>query len=374
MSVESPIFYDKDFIHFFGTKGAWQVFRYDDVQTVLYDWENFSNDYYPKENNTLSVAIQVTDPPRHKQLRLLVSKAFTPRAIENMKPWIEKITLELLNQVADKGEMDITSDLATPVPIQVIAKMLGIPYSDQEKFKIWSTNIIKPPSEFEDGPEGYIRSQQEMAEYFMTMIEKRLEKPKEDLISQLLLADLDGEKLSTQDLLAFCITLLVAGNETTTNLISSFIYTTIENPEIQEHLYLHPEDIPNAIEESLRYRAPVQYMNRIASRDVQLGDQLIKQGDMVNAWLGSANRDASVFANPDQFDIHRTNLKHTSFGHGIHYCMGAPLARLETKIVMELLFNKFNKIQLKKDIVEPIMNETPLMYSIKTLPVTFQKR
>jgi cytochrome P450 len=374
MSVESPIFYDKDFIHFFGRKGAWQVFRYDDVQTVLYDWENFSNDYYPKENNTLSVAIQVTDPPRHKQLRLLVSKAFTPRSIENMKPWIEKITLELLNQVADKGKMDITSDLATPVPIQVIAKMLGIPYSDQEKFKIWSTNIIKPPSEFEDGPEGYIRSQQEMAEYFMTMIEKRLEKPEEDLISQLLLADLDGEKLSTQDLLAFCITLLVAGNETTTNLISSFIYTTIQNPEIQEHLYLHPEDIPNAIEESLRYRAPVQYMNRIASRDVQLGDQLIKQGDMVNAWLGSANRDASVFANPDQFDIHRTNLKHTSFGHGIHYCMGAPLARLETKIVMELLFNKFNKIQLKKDIVEPIMNETPLMYSIKTLPVSFQKR
>jgi cytochrome P450 len=374
MSVEKPIFYDKDFIHFFGKKGAWQVFRYEDVQTVLYDWENFSNEYYPKENNTLSVAIQVTDPPRHKQLRLLVSKAFTPRAIENMKSWIEKITLELLDQVAEKGEMDITSDLATPVPIQVIAKMLGVPYSDQDKFKLWSTNIIKPPAEFEDGPEGYIRSQQEMAEYFMTMIEKRSKEPTEDLISQLLAADLDGEKLSKQDLLAFCITLLVAGNETTTNLISSFIYTSIENPEIQEHLYLHPEDIPNAIEESLRYRAPVQYMNRIASRDVRLGDQLIKQGDMINAWLGSANRDASVFANPDQFDIHRTNLKHTSFGHGIHYCMGAPLARLETKIVMEILFNKFNKIQLKKDIAEPIMNETPLMYSIKTLPVTFQKR
>lgn len=373
MSTESPIYYDKDFLHFFGAKGAWQVFRYDDVQTILYDWENFSSEYYPKENNTLSSAINVTDPPRHKQLRLLVSKAFTPKTIENMGPWIKEITQELLETVADKSEMDITADLATPVPIKVIAKMLGIPYSDQEKFKVWSTNIIKPPTEFEDGPEGYMRSQQEMAEYFISMIESRSGEPKDDLISQLLLAELDGEKLSTQDLLAFCITLLVAGNETTTNLISSFVYSAMENPEIQEHLYLHPEDIPNAIEESLRYRAPVQYMNRIASRDVKLGDQLIKQGDIVNAWLGSANRDESVFPKPDQFDLHRTNLKHTSFGHGIHYCMGAPLARLEAKIVLELLFSQFKELRLK-DIGEPIMNETPLMYSIKTLPITFQKR
>jgi cytochrome P450 len=371
MSSENPVYYEKDYMHFFGSKGAWHVFRYHDVQTVLYDWENFSSEYYPKVDNTLSAAIQVTDPPRHKQLRLLVSKAFTPKMIEDMKPWIQEITQELLDQVAAKGEMDITVDLATPIPIQVIAKMLGVPYSDRDKFKYWSTIIVKNPSESE--VEGYFRAQKEMADYFMKLLEERLQEPKEDLISHLQQVEIDGEKLSEQDLIAFFITLLVAGNETTTNLISAALYTFIENPEIQEHLYHHPEDIPKAIEEVLRYRAPVQYINRIATKDIQLGGQTIKKGDLINAWMGSANRDASVFENPDIFDLNRTNLKHTSFGHGIHFCLGAPLARLETKIVLEMLLQQFKCFQLKES-KKPEMNEINMMFSIKSLPVLFQKR
>jgi cytochrome P450 len=374
MSTESPVVFDKDFLHFFGSKSAWHVFRYDDVQKVINDYETFSNEIIPKiPENPLSSGITVSDPPRHKQLRMLVSKAFTPRAIDNMKPWIKEITQKLLDQVVDKGEMDVTSDLAIPVPIQVIAKMLGVPYRDQDKFKEWSTMILKQPSEIEGGMDTFVQSQQEMAQYFMKMFELRQEQPEDDLISHLLQAEVDGEKLSPQDLLAFCITLLVAGNETTTSLINNSILTFTEYPEVQEHLLQHPEDIPKAIEEVLRYRSPIQYVIRVATRDVQLGGQPIKKGDLINLWLGSANRDESVFANPDQFDLHRTNLKHTAFGHGIHFCLGAPLARLEVAIVLRLLFERMHQFQLKTN-TQPAMNQSDLVYSIKELPVVFSKR
>ncbi len=375
MSSENPVHYDEDWLHYFGGKGAWQVFRYQDVQRVLSDSEHFSVEYVPKvEGNPLTSALQYNDPPHHTKLRSLVSRAFTPKAIEDMKPWIEEITNELLDQVADKGEMDIANDLATPVPIQVIAKMLGVPYTDREKFKYWSTTIIKQPNEVEGGIEGYFQAQQEMGQYFIDMIEARRETPTDDLISHLLQAEIDGEKLSTQDLLAFCITLLVAGNETTTNLISNSILTFIEYPELQEHLYQNPKDNAKAIEEVLRYRAPVQYMNRIATKDIQLGGQLIKKGDFVNAWMGSANRDESIFTNADQFDIHRSNLKHTSFGHGVHFCLGSPLARLEANIVFRVLFERFHQLKRTSPDEPLVMNQTSLMFSIKELPITFQKR
>jgi cytochrome P450 len=233
--------------------------------------------------------------------------------------------------------------------------------------------ILKQPSEIEGGMYTFVQSQQEMAQYFMKMFELRQEQPKDDLISRLLQAEVDGEKLSPQDLLAFCITLLVAGNETTTNLSNNSILTFTEYPEVQEHLLQHPEDIPKAIEESLRYRSPAQYVIRVATRDVQFGGHLIKKGDFINLWLGSANRDESVFANPDQFDLHRTNLKHIAFGHGIHYCLGAPLARLEAGIVLRLLFERMHQFQLKTN--TPLaMNQSDLLYSIIELPVIFSKR
>jgi cytochrome P450 len=374
MSSESPVIFDNDFMHWFGSKSGWHVFRYDDVQKVINDYETFSNEFMPKvSGNPLSSGISISDPPRHKQLRMLVSKAFTPKAIENMKPWIEEITQKLLDQVIDQGEMEVINDLAFPVPIQVIAKMLGVPYSDQDKFKEWSTMLITQPSEIEGGMDTFTKSQEEMAQYFMRMFELRKEQPEDDLISHLLQAEVDGEKLSTPDLFAFCITLLVAGNETTANLINNSILAFTKYPEVQEHLIQHPEDIPKAIEESLRYLSPIQYINRVATKDVQLGGQLIKKGDLINLWLGSANRDESVFPNPDQFDLHRTNLKHTTFGHGIHFCLGAPLARLEAGIVLKLLFERMHQFKLKTN-TQPVMNQTALVYSIKELPVVFSKR
>ncbi|MXQ53017.1 cytochrome P450 [Shimazuella alba] len=374
MLKQNPVTYDEDFLHYFGAKGTWHIFRYDDVQKVFQDHETFSNEYFPKiAESPVSIAMSVTDPPRHKQLRLLISKAFTPKAIEDMKPWIEQITHELLDQVEDKGEMDVTRDLAVPIPIQVIAKLLGISHKDQDKFKKWSIMFAKQPSEVDGGAEGYFQAQKEMSEYFLRMIKFRKQEPEDDLISQLLQAEVDGEKLSANDVLAFCILLLIAGNETTTNLINNAIFTFIEHPEVQEHLIDHPEDITKAIEEVLRYRSPLQYINRIAAKDTELRGKRIKKGDFINLWMGSANRDESVFANPNEFDIHRTNLKHTAFGHGIHYCMGAPLARLEANIALRVLLGRLHQFQLK-DHKQPVMNQSAVTYSIKEFPVTFQKR
>jgi cytochrome P450 len=374
MAKESPVIYDADYLHYHGPKGTWHVFRYDDVQRVMSDYQTFSNQYQPKiEENPSSSSLALSDPPRHKQLRMLVSDVFTPKTIANMRPWIEKITNELIDKIENNGEMDITRDIATPIPIQVIAKLLGVSPNDQEKFKKWSIMILQAPSEIEGGEETFLRSQQEMAQYFISLFEQRKVEPKDDLISHLLQAEVEGEKLSTNDLLGFCVLLLVAGNETTTNLISSSILTFIENPEIQEYLAKHPEDIPKAIEEVLRYRSPLQYINRIAAKDVELRGQSIKKGDLINVWLGSANRDESIFPNPDQFDIHRTNLKHTAFGHGIHFCLGAPLARLEAHVALQVIFERLHQFQLK-EATEPLMNPTALTYSIKELPVTFKKR
>jgi cytochrome P450 len=372
MLKESPLVYDKDFLLFFGTKGAWNVFAYDDIQMILSDYETFSSEYMPMiDENPLTRGLAQSDPPFHHQMRRIVAKVFTVRAIENMKPFIEQMTNDLIDRVIDQGELDVTNDIAIPIPIQVIAKMLGIPSEDQEKFKDWSMMLIQQPTD-DDGGSAFLQSQKEMSEYFLDAIEYRKQNPGEDLISLLTQAEVEGQKLTTKDLLAFCITLLVAGNETTTNLINNTMLTLAELPNIQEHLREHPEDIPKAIEEVLRYRSPVQYINRIASKDVVIRDQKIKKGDILNIWIASANRDESVFPNADQFDLNRENLKHIALGHGIHYCLGAPLARLEAKVAITTMLERMNDFRLKDD-KEPIMNPITLMYSIKELPLTFQK-
>ncbi|WP_028778961.1 cytochrome P450 [Shimazuella kribbensis] len=373
LSERNPVVYDENFMQFYGTKGGWHVLRYDDVQTILSDYETFSSQVMPQiDENPLTRGIQSSDPPFHRQLRMLVAKAFTPKAINDMKPWIEQITNELIDKIIDRGEMDVTSDIAIPVPIQVIAKMIGVPFEDQAKFKEWSVTILKQPTD-EEGVAVFLQCQKEMGAYFFHLIEQRKQQPKDDLVTHLIQAEVDGQKLSANDLLAFLMTLLVAGNETTTNFINNAILTFMEFPEVQEHLTSHPEDIPKALEEVLRYRSPVQYVNRVAAKDVILRGQQIKKGDHINLWIGAANRDESVFPNADQFDFNRTNLKHIAFGHGIHFCIGAPLARLQASIALKIMLERMGQFKLK-DNKEPVMNPTVVVYSIKELPVTFQKR
>ena len=372
MQKERPVFFDPDYALNWGHKGVWHVFRYEDVVRVLKDYETFTSEGAPKvEESPLSIGISQTDPPRHTSLRKIVTKAFVPRVINKMEPWIRQVSEELLDKVLDQGEMEFVDDFAIPIPVRVITRMMGVPANDVKQVNEWANLIMLNPDEVEGGPEGFFRAQQEMGEFFKGLIEERKQNLKDDLISDLIRAEVDGEKLGDEDLLSFCMVLLIAGNETTTNLLGNTIYTLTEHPEIQDHLLEHPEDIPKVVEESLRYRSPVQSLFRVATKDVEIAGQKIKQGEYVVAWLGSANHDPSVFPNPEKFDIERDNSSKVSFGHGIHYCVGAPLATLEANVALQVIFSKIKQIRIKPGVKVERFPST-MMYGLKKLPITFQ--
>jgi cytochrome P450 len=368
----NPVYYDKDYSLWYGGKGAWHVFSNIDVRYVFSNHPIFSSEYMPKvQDNYLDKAMSSNDPPFHRKLRLLVSQAFTPKAMMDLRPWIEEYVDGLLDQViTDSGEMEFVRDIATPVPMQVIAKMLGVPNKDHPMFKDWSFKLVKQPTNEAEGKE-FIEAQQEMAEYFRVIIEERSKKPKSDIISQLLQVELDGQKLTEEELLGFCVVLLLAGNETTTNWLSSTILTLAENPHIQERIAQNPDDISLLLEEVLRLRSPAQYQVRKATQDVELGGKTIKKGDLVAAWLASANRDESVFPNADQIDLDRKNMDHVAFGHGIHFCLGAPLARIEATVTIKKLFERIKNIRLQSEDIE--LNQSTVTYSIKELPILFDR-
>lgn len=368
----NPVYYDKDYALWFGGKGAWHVFRNVDVRYVFGNHPIFSSEYMPKvEDNYLDKAMSSNDPPYHRKLRLLVSQAFTPKAMMDLRPWIEEYVDGLLDQViTDSGEMEFVRDIATPVPMQVIARMLGVPNKDHPLFKDWSFKLVKQPTNEAEAKE-FIEAQQEMAEYFRVIIQERAEKPENDIISQLLQVEIDGHKLSEEELLGFCVVLLLAGNETTTNWLSSAILTLAENPEIQERLANNPDDISLLLEEVLRLRSPAQYQVRKATQDVELCGKTIKKGDLVAAWQASANRDESVFPNADQIDLDRKNMDHVAFGHGIHFCLGAPLARVEATVTIRKLLERIKNIRLQSENIE--LNQSTVTYSIKELPIFFDR-
>lgn len=374
MQRTKPVSYDPSFTSIFGSQGAWHIFSYADVQGILGNHQIFSSDFMPKiEGNPYSNAMTVTDPPKHRQLRSLVSKVFTAKSIADMENYIQTIANDLLAPHLEKGEMEFVEDFATLLPIQVIAEMLGIPYSDREQFKKWSVAFLQDPSESEEGALSFFQSQKEMSEYFLQLFETRKKQPHDDLISQLQNVEVDGERLSTEDLLGFCILLLIAGNETTTNLVGSSILTFSEHPESQEYLLNNLHDLPKAIEEVMRYRSPVQSTYRIAKEDFEIQGHTIKKGDLTVVWIGSANHDEAIFTDSEQFDLKRNNHAQIAFGYGIHYCLGAPLARLEAKIALETVIKNCQNIRLKAN-TELSVRPSQLIYALKSLPIEFAVR
>ncbi len=354
-------------VHYYEQYGIWQVFRYDDVQRVLSDYTTFSSSFGGQGQDPLSNSLISMDPPRHRQLRNLVTQAFTPRSVARLSERITTIVTELLDNVVANGRMDIIDDLSYPLPVIVIAEMLGIPQEDREHFKQWSDAIVGVTSPGSNNP------RQEMGAYFLNMIEQRRRDPDDDLISALLAAQIDGVHLDQRELLGFCILLLVAGNETTTNLIGNALLCFDEHPETMDQLRAEPGLIPSAIEEVLRYRSPVQMMYRHAISDVIVGEQNIQAGETIMAQIGSANRDEAQFPNADTFDIRRTPNRHIAFGHGIHFCLGAPLARLEAKIALTLLLERLQDIRRIRDIPLEGMGSN-IVYGVRHLPVTFRAR
>ena len=357
MREAHPVYFDQE-------RYMWSTFRYPDVQRVLTDYESFSSQMMMSGDHPLSNSIINMDPPRHRQLRTIVSQVFTPRAIARLAPRIAELVHEILDPLVAQGKMDIINDLAYPLPVMVIAEMLGVPTTDRARFKHWSDIIV-------GSEEGGADSQQEIADYFTDMFEQRKREPQDDLLTALLAAQVDGQHLTSEELLGFCILLLVAGNITTTNLIGNAFVSFHEFPEALQELYADLSLVPSAVEEVLRYRSPVQNMFRITLKETVVGDQQIGPGQPVRAWIGSANRDPEEFPNPDVFDIRRSPNRHISFGHGIHFCLGAPLSRLEGKIVLEIMLERLKNIQIVPGThLEAV--SSMVLHGVKHLPITFE--
>jgi cytochrome P450 len=370
MREEQPVYYDPE-------RENWNIFRYRDVLRVLSDYEAFSSQFTGGQigdDDPFTASMIATDPPKHRLLRNLVSQAFTPRAVNALEPRIKEIVKEHLDKEAEAGEMDAIQDLGYPLPVIVIAEMLGIPPEDREKFKEWSDNIVAMAdlggevdySEFIGN-----QSIMEMSAYFMNTIEHRRENPGDDLISGLLQANIDGQTLTLIEMLGFCALLLVAGNETTTNLIGNAMLTFTKHPDVWEKLRAERELLPQAIEEVLRYRSPVQSMFRVAKEEVEVAGMKIPAKAPVVAWIGSANHDEEQFADADSFRPDRQPKGNLAFGHGIHYCLGAPLARLEAGIALGEMLNRYKKVSLKTG---SSLERVPslLVYGLKNVPIIFE--
>ena len=368
MRNTSPIMYD-------GKAKCWDIFLYEDVESIIKNKELFSSERPVQQGEPSILSL---DPPRHTQLRSLVSKAFTPRELNLWKPRIEQITYNLVENIKEKEDFDLIKDLAYPLPVMVIADILGVPEQDMADFKRWSDILVAGPENssveaLESLKKLRIECIKQMDMYFEDIIKQKRAHTTTDLISILLDAEIENQKLSDQEIKSFCRLLLAAGNETTTNLIGNTMYGLLEEPNLYNQLQESLEHITLAIEEGLRHRSPVQALNRIAKEDVDIKGNKIKAGDALTLWVGSANRDENKFTNPDQFIINRKPNQHLSFGKGIHFCLGAPLARLEGQIAFKQLMKELPGIYMPRDFkITPI--QSAFVFGLKQFPLKIKGR
>lgn len=369
MRTDHPVLYDE-------RTRFWQVFRYADVQQVITDHQIFSSEAVPgfSDDTFLSDTLVAKDPPDHRKLRNLVNLAFTPRAVSQLSERIVQITQELLDAVLPQGQMDFVSDIAFPLPAKAIATLLGVPEEDWDIFRRWARGPESPsPSSTREEAMHSLRTmEQQMYDYFSDLLAVRRRSPREDLLSTLSVAEIDGTRLSESELVKFCLLLLAAGQETTKNLLANAIYCLTEYPDRYEQLMQEPDLMPSAIEEVLRYLPPVWFTFRRTKTAVELGGQRLPENAIVQAWNASANYDATVFADPERFDIRRESNRHLTFGHGIHFCIGAPLARLETRLALPMILAQLTSLQRVPGV--PITVRSGLVYVIQALPITFQAR
>ena len=368
--------------------GAWYLFRYEDVMQVLED-PRFGREGYkvrddidtapvPKAYKGFSSMVSnwmvFRDPPNHTRLRLLVNKAFSLKRLQNIRPAIVDIADGLLEGVKDRAEIDLVDDFAFPLPVIVIAALLGVDPEDRFTFREWalalqhaSASRLTPSVEVYEQAEAATQS---FIEYFKDAIAKRHAQPRQDLITALAKARYEGDKLNDEEILATCIHLLTAGHETTINLITKGTLALLRNPEQLNLLRSHPELIVGTVEELIRYDSPVQMLSRWAYENVEIGGKQIRRGDSVYLMLGSANRDSRSFDNPDLLDIQRQHNKHCGFGGGIHFCLGSALARAEAQISLNILINRFPQLHLIDQTIEWANNI--VFHGPKHLPVNLR--
>ena len=330
---------------------GWVLSRYDDVRGVLKDHENFSSEVAAgRVGSTLRLPLLHDDPPRHTPLRAIVNRSFTSRVMREIEADLEQVVDELLDAIDPSQPVDIAQALTIPLPVALISHFMGIPFERKDDFKRWSDSLTGT---------GHAKTMEErmpdiqaMMEFFRGEIPKRLKNPGSDLISKVVEADIDGERLPEEIIVGYCQLLLIAGNETTTNLLSNLLYHIADNPEIWTQVRENPELIDAAIEECLRFKPPVHWVSRNVLADAEFYGQPVKAGEAVYLVLGSANRDPANYEDPDVFRLDRKRSDHHTFGHGIHFCIGAPLARMEAKHALLGMLKRFDTIAHAPDTPE----------------------
>ncbi|KWX00849.1 hypothetical protein TH66_02790 [Carbonactinospora thermoautotrophica] len=356
----------------FDEAGAtWHVFRYEDAVTISSDPATFSNEIQRvmPVDQLIRGNIGAMDPPKHRQMRKLVSQAFTARTVSELAPRIATLTKELLDTVTDRDDFDLVADVAYPLPVIVIAELLGVPPSDRHLFHNWVDTMLGPAyNQLTD----LLEHQEVMSayaalhEYLADHVRDRRQHPREDLLTRLAFAEADGDRLDDDEIVGFASFLLLAGHLTITVLLAHAIRCFDEHPDAYAELRADPTLIPSAIEEVLRYRSPFLPERRVTTRDVELSGQVVPANSLITASLLSANHDERRFTEPERFDIRRDPNPHLAFGHGIHFCLGAPLARLEGRIALQLLLERFPVLHVKPGTQIPLYG-SPEIFGPKSL-------
>jgi pimeloyl-[acyl-carrier protein] synthase len=375
---EDPVHWDR-FLQ------TWVVTRYDDVVTVL---SSFSADRTPTPEQLSSMGLSALNPiatvmvkqmlfmdaPAHTRLRGLASAAFIPQRVAALRSHIAEIAEILIDKVHDRGRMDVIADFAAPLPAIVTAEMLGVPTEDHVNLKKWSADFAEMLGNFQHNPDRVSRvlaSTNNLVTYFQEAIRRMRTDPKEGLIHSFMTAEVDGDRLSEEEIVANCIVTMVGGQETTTNLIGSGLYTLMRNRDQLQRLLDKRDLIPSAVEELLRYESPSQHTGRIAREDVDLGGKKIRKGQAVMAITAAANRDPERFPDPDRLILDRKDNKHLAFGWSSHFCFGAPLARMEGQISFDVLLRRLNNLELAPGRLT--WRENSGLRGLTALPVTFSK-
>ena len=382
LRAESPVSWQDGRLWF---PGFWSLTKHADILAVSRDPHTFisskgiamaTDPNAPPDQVGAGASMITTDPPRHVRLRRLVNKGFTPRMVALMEPGIREMTGEILDSVAARGACDFVTEVAAQLPLAVICSMVGAPREDWPMlFDL--TNQVLGPDDPEYQSEGRDRRQtaehgtKQMIAYFAKSVAARRQEPREDMVTLLTQAEIDGEVLTEREILSFCQLLVLAGNETTRNAISGGLLAFIEHPDEWARLRDNPALMPTAVEEILRWTSPLAHMMRTATRDVEIRGQQIKAGDRVMLWYPSANRDEDVFADPYRFDVGRTPNEHLAFGFGEHFCLGAGLARLEIRVMFEELLARFTDIRLTGE-VERL--RSTFLHGIKHMPISYTAR
>ncbi len=373
---EDPVLWDR-YLH------AWVVTRYADVVRVLREFDS-NRTPSPEALRDLGLShlspiaealvklMLFMDGSRHARLRGLCSQAFTPARVEKLRDHIQEIANRLLDRVLPTGEMEMLDDFAAPLPSIVTAEFLGVPITDHRKLKVWSADFAELLGNFQHNPERAAQAKKtldEMVVYFRDAIRAQKEHPSDGLVHYVISAEYEGDRFSEEELIPNLIATMVGGQETTMNLIANGTLTLLRQPDVMEDLRAHPELIPSAVEELLRYESPSQHTARLAPEDLELGGKHIHKRQAVIAVMGAANRDPERFPDPDRLDIRRPDNKHVAFGFGAHFCFGAPLARLEAQVAFATLLRRVKNLRLKPG---PVQWRNNLgLRGLNALPLTF---